>query len=71
MSAKKTKLRPRSKSVRLPDPHPYLANGISTGPGYPQGCAHCPLPERHEVHIAPPENPIAAIDARMVGEGNQ
>lgn len=69
MTAKKTQLRARSKSVRLPDPHPYFAKGISTGPGFPEGCASCPLPERHEVHIDPPEvDPEAReLTARMVG----
>jgi hypothetical protein len=65
MTAKKTRLRARSNSVRLPDPHPYFANGISTGPGFPEGCAYCPLPMGHEVHIPVPDNPISDIDARV------
>lgn len=73
MSAKKTRLRPRPKDVRLPNQHVYLANGESTGRGYPEGCASCPLPMGHEVHVDPPPvHPDAQeLTARMVGEGDR
>lgn len=73
MTAKKTQLRARSKDVRLPAQHIYQANGESTGPGFPQGCAHCPLPMGHEVHIQPPpvDEDTAALSRRMVGEGDR
>ncbi len=58
----------RGRASWWPDDHVFHRSGIPTRTGGPEGCADCPLPARHPVHIDPPANPIAADEARRLGE---
>lgn len=71
MTARKSSSwRDRRRQVQLPAEHVYVRNGIPTRDGGPEGCASCNLAARHEIHIDPPANPIADVDARIVGESD-
>lgn len=70
MSARKaaSSWRDRPRKARLPEAHVFHRNGIPTRRGGPEGCADCPLPAGHPVHIDPPDNPIADLEDRKLGE---
>jgi len=52
--------------------HQFLPDGLPDRRGGPQGCQHCPMPERHAVHQLPiVDADIQRAEARRLGESEE
>jgi hypothetical protein len=49
--------------------HVFAPDGLPDRRGGPQGCQHCPMPERHPVHRLPAvDADVQQAEARRLGE---